>query len=75
MLIKENCQNGTELVRPRERSAENWGTDGTLDAEVECRSGCLKPYGIVGDGFLGFRFPASPQFSIGLSSYLSALTN
>jgi hypothetical protein len=26
---------GTELVRPRERSLENWGTGGTLNAQFE----------------------------------------
>ena len=26
---------GTDLVRPRERLSGNWGTDETLDAELE----------------------------------------
>jgi len=26
---------GTHLVRPRERSSENWGIGGTLDADLE----------------------------------------
>jgi hypothetical protein len=30
----------------------------------------LKPNRIVGDGFRGFRFPASPQLFIGLNGYL-----
>ena len=55
-----------DLVRHRERSSENYGTSGTLDAELERWNGCLKPDGILSDGSRGFRFPASPQLVVGL---------
>jgi len=51
---------GTDLVRPHERSNGNQGISGTAGAELERWIGSLKPNRIVGDGFLGFRFPASP---------------
>ena len=57
---------GTDLVRLGERSSGNWGISGTLDVVLEWRISQLKLNEIVGDGFRGFRFPASPQLFIGL---------
>ena len=60
-LSKQDLLIGTDLVRNRERSAGIQGIDETRSAEGAWWIGCLKPDGILGDVFLGFRFPASPQ--------------
>ena len=54
-----------DLVRPRECSVGSQVTGEIREAQVAWWTGWSKPVGIVGDVFLGFRFPASPQLFIG----------
>ena len=48
----------------------NQGICETEDAELERWIGYLKPEGMLGDSFRGFRFPASPPSFIGLNQGL-----